>query len=185
MIKEIVKDTFLLSRRCEAATLDDLQTVQDLQDTLQAHADHCVGMAANMIEIKTKDNEQDYRYVRIEVFMKEQGFQNEFDEIDATAVHITVYVDGTLAGCARCFPKEEEAAWVFGRIAVLPQFRHQGLGGVLLSEMESIVHSKKGRRCILDAQCRACAFYESYGYTICGEEHMDEHVPHVQMEKLL
>ena len=36
-----------------------------------------------MIEIKTKDNEQDYRYVRIEVFMKEQGFQNEFDEIDA------------------------------------------------------------------------------------------------------
>ena len=49
MIKEIVKDTFLLSRRCEAATLDDLQTVQDLQDTLQAHADHCVGMAANMI----------------------------------------------------------------------------------------------------------------------------------------
>ena len=45
-----------------------------------------------MIEIKTKDNEQDYRYVRIEVFMKEQGFQNEFDEIDATAVHITVYV---------------------------------------------------------------------------------------------
>ena len=77
-----------------------------------------------MIEIKTKDNEQDYRYVRIEVFMKEQGFQNEFDEIDATAVHITVYVDGTLAGCARCFPKEEEAAWVFGRIAVLPQFRH-------------------------------------------------------------
>lgn len=138
-----------------------------------------------MIEIKTKDNEQDYRYVRIEVFMKEQGFQNEFDEIDATAVHITVYVDGTLAGCARCFPKEEEVAWVFGRIAVLPQFRHQGLGGVLLSEMESIVHSKKGRRCILDAQCRACAFYESYGYTICGEEHMDEHVPHVQMEKLL
>ena len=70
-----------------------------------------------MIEIKTKDNEQDYRYVRIEVFMKEQGFQNEFDEIDATAVHITVYVDGTLAGCARCFPKEEEAAWVFGRIS--------------------------------------------------------------------
>ena len=51
MIKEIVKDTFLLSRRCEAATLDDLQTVQDLQDTLQAHADHCVGMAANMIGV--------------------------------------------------------------------------------------------------------------------------------------
>ena len=85
--------------------------------------------------------------------MKEQGFQNEFDELDAIAVHITVYVDGILAGCARCFPKEDEKAWVFGRIAVLPQFRHQGLGGVLLSEMEKIVRSQKGSRCILDAQC--------------------------------
>lgn len=51
MIKEIVKDTFLLSRRSEAATLQDMQTVLDLQDTLQAHADHCVGMAANMIGV--------------------------------------------------------------------------------------------------------------------------------------
>ena len=51
MIREIVKDTFLLTRRCEDATLQDMQTVQDLLDTLQAHADHCVGMAANMIGV--------------------------------------------------------------------------------------------------------------------------------------
>lgn len=138
-----------------------------------------------MIEIKTYDNEQDYRFVRIEVFMKEQGFQNEFDEIDAGAVHITVYVDGTLAGCARCYPHEETDTWVFGRIAVLPQFRHQGLGGVLLKALENLVQDRRGKRCVLDAQCRACAFYESYGYAVCGKEHMDEHVPHVQMEKLL
>lgn len=138
-----------------------------------------------MIQIKTKDNEQDYRTVRIEVFMKEQGFHNEFDEIDAIATHLTVYVDGVLAGCARCFPHREDAVWVFGRIAVLPQFRHQGLGGVLLQEMEKLVKSRGGKRCLLDAQCRACAFYESYGYTVCGQEHMDEHVPHVQMGKIL
>ena len=123
-----------------------------------------------MIQIKIKDNEQDYRAVRIEVFMKEQGFQNEFDEIDAVATHLTVYVDGELAGCARCFPH---------------QFRHQGLGGVLLQEMEKLVKSRGGNRCLLDAQCRACSFYERYGYTVCGQEHMDEHVPHVQMEKIL
>ena len=55
-----------------------------------------------MIEIKTKDNEQDYRYVRIEVFMKEQGFQNEFDEIDATAVHITGTSPVSPSGTGRC-----------------------------------------------------------------------------------
>ena len=78
-----------------------------------------------MIEIKTKDNEQDYRYVRIEVFMKEQGFQNEFDEIDATAVHITVYVDGTLAGCARCFPKEEVSPSGTGRCPAIRDGEHR------------------------------------------------------------
>ena len=51
MIRDIVKDPFLLSCRSEDATLRDLQTMQDLLDTLQAHADHCVGMAANMIGV--------------------------------------------------------------------------------------------------------------------------------------
>lgn len=59
-----------------------------------------------MIEIKTRDNEQDYRYVRIEVFMKEQGFQNEFDELDAIAVHITVYVDGSLRAVHAVFQRK-------------------------------------------------------------------------------
>ena len=51
MIRDIVKDPFLLSCRSEDATLRDLQTMQDLLDTLQAHADHCVGMAATMIGV--------------------------------------------------------------------------------------------------------------------------------------
>lgn len=138
-----------------------------------------------MIQCRTQDNEQDYRYVRIEVFMKEQGFQNEFDDIDNIATHVTVYVDNVLAGCARCFPQDEAGTWVFGRIAVLPAFRHQGLGGVLLQKMEDIAAQHGAKRCVLDAQCRACAFYETYGYAICGREHMDEHVPHVPMEKYI
>ena len=37
----------------------------------------------------------------------------------------------------------------------------------------------------LDAQTRARGFYEKQGYRVCGEEHMDGHVPHVMMEKKL
>lgn len=142
-------------------------------------------MGAGATEIETKNNEQSYKYVRIEVFIKGQGFQNEFDEIDTTVIHITVCVDNTLAGCACCPPKGEGATWVFGCAVVLPQLRHQGLGGVPLSGMGGIVYSKKGKRCILGAQCHTYALCENYGYTICGEGHMDEHVPHVQMGKLL
>ena len=64
MIKELIHDPFFLSMKSEKATKDDLQTVQDLLDTLTAHKDGCVGMAANMIGVKkciiAFDNEGTY-----------------------------------------------------------------------------------------------------------------------------
>lgn len=49
MIKPIVKDTFFLSQPSTSMTKADLAIVRDLQDTLRANRDNCVGMAANMI----------------------------------------------------------------------------------------------------------------------------------------
>ncbi len=49
MIKDIVKDTFFLSRRAEDATADDSDIVRDLSDTYSANRMVCAGMAANMI----------------------------------------------------------------------------------------------------------------------------------------
>lgn len=51
MVKELVHDPILLAMKSETAEKDDLQTVQDLADTLSAHKDSCVGMAANMIGV--------------------------------------------------------------------------------------------------------------------------------------
>ena len=51
MIKELIHDPILLARKSVPATRDDLQAAQDLLDTLTAHKDGCVGMAANMIGI--------------------------------------------------------------------------------------------------------------------------------------
>ena len=52
MIKPIVKDAFFLGQKSEPATKDDQQVARDLQDTLSANRDRCVGMAANMIGVK-------------------------------------------------------------------------------------------------------------------------------------
>lgn len=49
MVKEIMKDLLFLGRKAEAATKEDRAIAEDLLDTLRAHRDHCVGMAANMI----------------------------------------------------------------------------------------------------------------------------------------
>lgn len=51
MIKELIHDPILLSLKSEVATKEDLQAAQDLLDTLIAHKDGCVGMAANMIGV--------------------------------------------------------------------------------------------------------------------------------------
>jgi peptide deformylase len=64
MVKEIVHDPFLLSIRSDPATPEGLQVALDLVDTLTAHKEGCVGMAANMIGVHKRiiafDNEGAY-----------------------------------------------------------------------------------------------------------------------------
>lgn len=54
MVKPIVKDVMFLGQKSEPATADDRQVITDLQDTLKAHRDGCVDMAANMIGYKKR-----------------------------------------------------------------------------------------------------------------------------------
>ena len=64
MNKDLIHDPILLGIKSESATKEDLQTAQDLLDTLTAHKDECVGMAANMIGVRKRiivfDNEGKY-----------------------------------------------------------------------------------------------------------------------------
>lgn len=52
MVKQIVRDVFFLGQKSEPATKADIQIGIDLQDTLKANRERCVGMAANMIGVK-------------------------------------------------------------------------------------------------------------------------------------
>ena len=51
MVRELVHDPIFLARKSMPATKDDLDAAQDLLDTLLAHREGCVGMAANMIGV--------------------------------------------------------------------------------------------------------------------------------------
>ena len=51
MVKELVHDPIFLAKKSEPATKEDLQTAADLLETLAAHRETCVGMAANMIGV--------------------------------------------------------------------------------------------------------------------------------------
>ena len=54
MIKELMHDPIFLAGKSEIATKEDLQVAQDLLDTLMAHRESCVGMAANMIGVRKR-----------------------------------------------------------------------------------------------------------------------------------
>ena len=49
MVREIVHDPIFLAQSSAPATAEDISVADDLLDTLRANAEHCVGMAANMI----------------------------------------------------------------------------------------------------------------------------------------
>ena len=54
MVKPITKDPIFLAQKSAPATILDLPVAQDLKDTLEAHREGCVGMAANMIGLNKR-----------------------------------------------------------------------------------------------------------------------------------
>ena len=77
MIKELIHDPAFLSLKATPATPDDVNIATDLLDTLTAHADGCVGMAANMIghtkRIIAVDNDGEYLVMLNPVIIKKSG----------------------------------------------------------------------------------------------------------------
>lgn len=77
MIREIMKDTTFLSQKAELATPEDISVAQDLLETLEAHRDGCVGMAANMIGVNKRiivfDNEGKYMVMFNPEIIKKSG----------------------------------------------------------------------------------------------------------------
>ena len=77
MVKELVHDPIFLAQKSENATIDDKQAAIDLLDTLAAHKDSCVGMAANMSGVKKRiiafDNNGEYMIMYNPEIVKKDG----------------------------------------------------------------------------------------------------------------
>lgn len=91
MIQPIMKDETFLSQKAEPATPDDLPVAQDLLDTLTAHKDGCVGMAANMIGVNKRiivfDNEGKYMVMfNPEIVKKSDPYQAEEGCLSLTSI---------------------------------------------------------------------------------------------------
>lgn len=126
------------------------------------------------------------REVRQNVFVDEQGFHNEFDDIDETAAHIVMYDENNIpVATCRIFWDAAMNAHILGRLAVIREYRGRNIGSIMVREVEKYVRKNGGTCIALHAQCRVTAFYQNLGFTESGEIDDDEGCPHIWMKKIL
>ena len=124
--------------------------------------------------------------IRKKVFVEEQGFQNEFDDMDLLATHFVALDDSdTPIATGRVFKGQENGTYILGRLAVLKESRGKNIGSLIVEKAEEYV-KKIGREQIqLHAQCRVVAFYNKLGFSSFGEMEEEEGCPHIWMRKML
>ena len=111
-------------------------------------------------------------YVRIQAMARQYNItlREEFDEHDTPDTKYIVILDGEFP-VATCrlyeLPEDEEPvpAMMFGRIVVLPEYRKQGLGRLVVTEAEKWAKELGCRKAVLDSRDVAVGFYEKLGYT--------------------
>ena len=123
--------------------------------------------------------------IREAVFMEEQGFKNEFDNIDLSATHIVLYDKELAIATCRVYRYEETNIYILGRLAVRKEYRHMKMGHAMVTAAENYVSERGAERLALHAQCSVSHFYQNNGFCEMGEADDDEGCPHIWMVKNL
>lgn len=127
---------------------------------------------------------EEAKYIREKVFVEEQGFQNELDELDSVAFHLVIFCDGHKAATGRLIPREDKS-FKIGRVAILKEYRDLRLGYKIMEYLEEKAREEGAINIVLSSQCSVQGFYEKNGYTPFGDVYYDEHCPHITMKKEL
>lgn len=133
-------------------------------------------------KVSWQQAEANLREVRTSVFIEEQFVTPEFewDEIDASAVHLLAMHENRAIGCLRIIQYAK-----IGRMAVLKPWRGLGVGKMLLNEAIKICALQGSKQIDLSAQTHAIDFYQQAGFQIMSDEYTDVQIPHVDMRLLL
>ena len=106
-------------------------------------------------------------YVRIQAMARKHQIplHVEFDEHDTPETKYIVAVDDYLpVATCRLYGIDSERV-MLGRIVVLPEYRHQGLGTLVVQEAEAWAKELGFRAAVLESRDNKVHFYETMGYT--------------------
>jgi predicted GNAT family N-acyltransferase len=123
--------------------------------------------------------------VRTEVFVKEQGIapELEWDALDAKVMHAVVYNDhGQPVGTGRLItPSQSHEPAKIGRMAVLFDYRRQGIGDDILDALITEAVQAGYTSIELSAQAYVSDFYARHGFTPFGPLFNEVGIPHQKM----
>lgn len=118
------------------------------------------------------------RAIRFRVFVDEQGIDPalELDEVDRGCLHCVAWSGSKAAGTGRLLPDGH-----IGRMAVLPEFRRSGVGGLILQRLIDAARERGHRRIELSAQAYVESFYQRHGFIREGSIYLEAGIEHVKM----
>ncbi len=120
--------------------------------------------------------------IRTTVFVEEQEIpiEDEMDEHDSSAWHIVLSVDGIPAGTGRIYIENDIAK--LGRVAVLESERGKGYAIQICKELIEVAKKEKAKLVTLNSQSYVASLYDKLGFIRCGEEFLEEGIPHIRMD---
>ena len=125
-------------------------------------------------------------YVRIQAMAKKHHItlRQEFDEYDTPETkYIVVTEDEFPIATARMYPIED--AMMIGRVIVLPEYRHKGIGSKVVMACEEWAVELGFKKAIVESRENKMDFYKQLGYEICGEAVDGDTFRCIRMEKVM
>ena len=132
--------------------------------------------------VKWIDGLSQLKNIREKVFIQEQKVtpQLEWDGMDEKAIHFLVFNDKAAIGCARAIVIKDHMQ--LGRMAVLKEYRGQGIGGALIEKAMTIAKLNQLSAIYISAQCHAIDFYKKFGFEVTSDIYLDAEIPHRDMK---
>ena len=131
--------------------------------------------------VKWIDGHAQLKNIREKVFIQEQKVtpELEWDSMDESAIHFLVFKDEEAIGCARAVVIKNYMQ--LGRMAVLKNYRGQGIGSALIEKAIVTAKLKQISSIHISAQCYAIDFYMKFGFKVMSDIYLDAEIPHRDM----
>ncbi|MCR5252076.1 MAG: GNAT family N-acetyltransferase [Lachnospiraceae bacterium] len=124
-------------------------------------------------------------YVRIQAMAKKHhiSLRQEFDEHDGPDTrYIVITEDDFPIATARMYPLDARSMMI-GRVVVLPEYRHLGIGSMVVTECELWAEELGFSKAVVESRDNKVDFYDQLGYEVCGDPVQGDTFCCIRMQK--